>query len=310
MNIKRSYFHVLLASLTVGLLLTNCTVKEAEDDGCTKGKKHNGCDCSGGLVGYQVCGSDGTYGECVCGKGAGDDKCSEGDKASGCSCAGNTVGYQVCDGEGVYGSCVCPSGGGEAGEGSGGTNNTSGSGGSSYAGNSTSGSGGSAGSNVSPAGEGGAGGEGGGPDLSALEGQDCETCLATLCESELDDCLNDSLCISESGDGTGQFERIAECVNEERANGLVKRDAFRSCGVTIGGSPTSASLNDAWAPEGMQPATTNLLNCLATSSSEEPNADWANDIETNYPTVNNMVVPKPWPDDSCAKLSCTSQIRE
>src|SRR6478609_6445858 len=174
MNIKRSYFRVLLASVSVGLLLTNCTIKSSDgdnggsgnsDDGCKKGTKHNGCDCSGGLVGYQLCGSDGTYGECICGKGTGDDKCSKGDKASGCSCSGNTVGYQVCDSEGVYGSCVCPDGsGGTGGTDSGSSGNTSTGGTESYAG---------AGGDSSIVGQAGAGGAAG-LDPSGVDPENCE----------------------------------------------------------------------------------------------------------------------------------------
>jgi len=317
MNIKRSYFHVLWASLTVGLLLTNCTVKSSDDDGCTKGKKHNGCDCPGELVGYQVCGSDGTYGDCVCGKGAGDDPCSQGDKVSGCECSGNAVGYQVCDAEGVYGSCKCPSGSddGGGGDGSGGT--SSGTGGTSsstggtggYAGSNanTSGSGGSAGSNVSPAVDGGAGGAGGSGGLPDFDPEDCEACLQALCKTEFEACLDDEQCISADADGSGQYERISACINGERVNGLVTRDVVRGCGVTIGASP-DPDLASLWAPENMSPTTTNLLNCMATSSSETPNADWANS-DDNFPVEDGMVKPTPWPADSCAKLACTSKFK-
>jgi hypothetical protein len=306
MNIKRSYFHVLLASLTVGLLLTNCTIKSVEDDGsCTKGKRHNGCDCGSGIVGYQVCGSDGTYGDCVCGKGpATDDTCTKGDKVSGCSCAGSVVGYQVCDAEGVYGSCVCPSGGGDGGSGGTQASLTAGTGGVS---SSTSGSssGGSSGSSVASANDGGAGGEGGTPQLDP---EDCEACLAALCKTELDACLDDPQCISADADGSGQYERISNCINAERVNGLVTRDKVRGCGVTIGASSDPDLISD-WAPEGMAPATTNLLNCMGTSSSQTPNADWANS-DANFPVDGQgMINPTPWPSDSCAKLSCTSKFK-
>jgi hypothetical protein len=47
---------------------------------------------------------------------------------------------------------------------------------------------------------------------------------------------------------------------------------------------------------------------MATSSSQTPNADWANSDE-NFPIVNDDVVPAPWPGDSCAKLSCTAKFQ-
>jgi len=295
MNIKRSYFQGLLAAVGVGLLLTtNCTIKESDDDGCKKGHKESGCKCSDGSVAYQVCNSEGVYGSCVCDGSSVDDTCDEGDKKSGCSCEGNVVGYQVCDGDGVYGSCVCPAGGtGGTGNDTGGTANDTGG-----AGNTS--NGGSSGSGTAAADAGGAGGEGGAALLPDF-GDDCELCLATLCENELNACLDDPACFD--GDGNGQYERIATCVNDQRAMGLVKRDVMRACGVNLGSGPTNPTF-DEWAPEGMADSTTNLLNCMATSSSEAPNADWANDVETNYPEGKPVT---PWPADSCAKLACTSQ---
>src|SRR4051812_28926602 len=84
MNIKRSYFKLLIASAGVGLFLANCTFKESDGDGkgngnggdpgteaCTKGDKHAGCACPDALVGYQVCSSEGVYGSCVCPDGSG-----------------------------------------------------------------------------------------------------------------------------------------------------------------------------------------------------------------------------------------------
>jgi hypothetical protein len=96
------------------------------------------------------------------------------------------------------------------------------------------------------------------------------------------------------------------CIDDERENGLVKRDVVRACGVSVGRN-TTGSLNDAWAPDEMLPETTDLLNCLATASSDPqgPNPDWANDIPNNFPASG----PTPWPADSCAKLSCTAKFQ-
>jgi hypothetical protein len=307
MNIKRSYFQV-LAAVGVGMLLmTNCTVKEGDDDDCDKGDRETGCKCSDGSVSYQVCNSDGEFGKCVCDGSSVDDSCDEGSKKSGCSCSGNVVGYQVCDGDGVYGACVCPSSGtGGSGNDTGGTN-SSGSGGTGNASN-----GGSSGSGTAAANAGGAGGE---PSLPDFDPENCEACLQVLCAEEFQACLDDKdpngigqPCISEDGE-SGQYVDIANCINAERVNGLVKRDVVRNCGVTIGASATDASLSDAWAPQGMRDSTTNLLNCMATSSQDTPNADWANS-DDNFPVDSDLNVnPTPWPDDSCAKLACTSKFQ-
>jgi hypothetical protein len=130
--------------------------------------------------------------------------------------------------------------------------------------------------------------------------------LLQQCNTELEACLDDPICFSTDGDGTGQYERIIACIDRERETGLVKRDVVRGCGVTIGASSNPDLVSD-WAPESMADTTTNLLNCLATSASDPkgPNADWANDMATNFP--NNM--PTAWPADSCAKISCTGKLQ-
>ncbi len=262
MNIKRSYFQLLLGSVTVGLFLANCTVQQAKDDG----------------------------------------ECDKGDKDTGCACADGSVGYQVCDSDGVFGSCVCPdpnSGGGSSNNGTagktgndGGATTTPAGGKTGTAGTYTAGGDGGAAPTVDPA----AGGAGGAPAVT-FDPENCEECLAVLCEDQLDTCLDDDLCFS-------QYASISDCINEERGKGLVKRDVVRACGVNVGASP-NAQLTDVWAPDELSPLATDLINCMATSSSETPNADWANDLATNYP--NN--VPAPWPADSCAKLSCTSKFQ-
>jgi hypothetical protein len=113
--------------------------------------------------------------------------------------------------------------------------------------------------------------------------------------------LADEQCFSANSDGSGEYEAISTCIELARADGLVKRDAVRGCGVTFGASPDPDLASD-WAPQTMAATTTDLLNCLATSNGLPTNADWANDLATNFP--NNM--PAPWPEDSCAKLACTS----
>jgi hypothetical protein len=260
MNIKRSYFKLLIASAGVGLILANCTVKES-------------------------------------------DECSRGDKDSGCDCPGNAKGYQVCDSDGVYGECICPD---PNTAGTGGTTNTAGTNGSTGGTSNDQGgmpSGGmthaaGAGAGGDAAGNGGAGGEGGAGFPDYME--DCQACLMDICQTEFDACFADEQCFSAASDGSGEYEAISTCIETARADGLVKRDAVRGCGVTFGASP-DPDLASLWAPQTMAATTTNLLNCLATSNSQPTNADWAND-PANFP--NN--VPAPWPEDSCAKLACTS----
>lgn len=264
MNIKRSYFKLLMASAGVGLFLANCTVKSSSDESCEKGDKAVGCDCPGSLTGHQVCDSDGVFGACVCP----DDNSGAGTKNS--STAGTSTD------EGGAPASTGGKSGNTAGTDSGGVAPVAG-------------------------GAGGAGGEGGAGPVVFPTYNTCEDCLLDLCQAEMDACLADEQCFSAAADGSGEYEAISECIEAERAKGgVAKRDAVRGCGVTLGLSSNPDLASD-WAPQGMAPATTNLLNCLATSSSETPNADWAND-PANFPND----VPTAWPEDSCAKLACTS----
>lgn len=273
MTIKRSYFHFLMGSAAVALFLANCTVKEKADDGsCDKGDKQTGCDCPGGLTGYQECNAKGVYGSCVCP----DDNSNAG--TGNTSTAGKTGG----DEGGT-------SAGGTTYGGNGGTGNTS-----------TAGDGNVAAANAGGASDGGAGGAGG-LDLSQIDPDDCEGCMAIVCPKEWKACEDDVKCIGPDGGPKGQYERITECITEQRVDGNVPRDVVRACGVSIGTSPTG-NFNDVWAPEGMEPTTTAILNCMATSASEEPNAAWANDTDNYDPKVTV------WPKDSCAKLACTSKL--
>ena len=208
-------------------------------------------------------------------------ECTAGKKFSGCTCAGNVVSYQICTAEGIYGACVC--------------DDTSAAG-SSSGGASSAGATSTAG--AAPIGDAGAGGEA--PVVYAT----CEDCLADRCQKEFDACDADPNCISADVDGSGQYERIAKCINAERVNGLVKRDVVRGCGVTIGANPMADVVSE-WAPEGMAATTTNLLNCMADAPGADP-ASWAND-DANYPvTGNDMINPTPWPAGTCAKDACTS----
>ena len=264
MNIKRSYFKLLMASAGVGLFLANCTVKEGDE--CDKGDKDSGCDCPGNATGYQVCDGDGVFGECICPD-------------------GNTAGTGNDNTAGKNSST-----GGTSGDEGGAPTSTAGNAGTTYTAGTS--AGGVAAVN------GGAGGEGGAGMPDYME--NCSACLDDLCKTELDACLADPDCFSADGDGSGEYEAISSCIETARADGLVKRDAVRGCGVTFGASPNPDLASD-WAPQTMAATTTNLLNCLATSNSQPTNADWAND-PANFPND----VPAPWPADSCAKLACTS----
>jgi len=272
MTIKRSYFHFLMGSAAVALFLANCTVKESQDDSCSKGDVAQ-CDCSNGK-GHQECNSKGFFGDCICPDEA--SNAGTGNTSTAGKAGGNEAGTS--NGGTTYG-------------GNGGTGNTS-----------TAGDGNVAAANAGGASDGGAGGDGN----QVVEYTDCESCLADKCSKEWDACNADPNCLDENGEG--QYADISTCVEIERQNGLVKRDALRACGVTIGGcnrnggtcasDPSIAA--DVWAPNTMAASTTNLLNCLASSSSAKPDAKWANDPANYDPKITA------WPEDSCAKLACTS----
>ncbi|MEO8903653.1 MAG: hypothetical protein ABI488_15330 [Polyangiaceae bacterium] len=269
MNSKRSMWQLFLTGASVGLLVTNCTIKTASDTG-------SGDDTS----------SDG---------------CSTGKKKTGCQCSGDLTGYQVCSSDGIYGSCVCPDGttsiGGASNSGAGASNSGAGTstdgGATSTDGGATSADGGATSADAGSGGEGGA---------LVIDPTDCGSCLARLCAAQFDACDANPNCISANVDGSGQYERIVACIDKERVNGLVKRDVVRGCGVTIGVS-SDPDVISSWAPENMDPATTDLLNCMADAPGAVP-ASWAND-DANYPVGS---APTPWPAGTCAKLACTSQI--
>jgi len=224
--------------------------------------------------------------------------CSPGTKKSCNACADNVTGTQTCLPDGTYDACFCPgstTGGGSNGGGSnaGASNGSAGKSG-------ATGDGGS--SSAGEAGEGGMGGEGGqaGPVVYA----DCLECLNDRCAAQYAACDADPTCISAELDNSGQYERIAACIDKERIKGVVKRDVVRGCAVTIGASPEPDFISD-WAPEGMAETTTNLLNCMADAPGAKA-ASWAND-DKNYPVDgNDMINPTPWAAGTCAKDACAS----
>lgn len=259
-----------MASATVGLFLANCTVKNSTDESCEKGDVDNGCECPGNQTGYQKCNSDGVFGECICP----DDNSNAG--TGNTSTAGKNSSTGGTDGEGGEPTST---------------------GGKTYTAGTNSGAG------VASV-TAGAGGEGGAAPITFVptDPNDCEECLAVLCADEKKKCDEDTSVPSSCLD---QYAAIIDCIDAERENGLVKRDAVRACGVSLGSSSTG-NFNDAWAPADMLPTTTDLLNCLATSATDPqgPNPDWAND-PNNFPAAG----PTPWPADSCAKFSCTAKFQ-
>ena len=272
MNSKRSMWKVFVGVVGVmgaGLLVTNCTIKsdtdattDDDDTGCTPGKKKNGCICS----------------------------------------ADNSTSYQVCKEDGTWDACYCTAGG---------VGGASSAGASSVAGaTSTAGSSGSSttdGGSSSSAGEGGAGGEAGAAPIT-VDPNDCYDCLNKLCQLEWDDCVLEdennpetpgNYCLSSELDGSGQIEAVLSCIETERSKGLVKRDAVRACGASLGQSADPSFF--LWPPTDMTAVTAQVLNCMADAPDEVNPGTWAN--SNNIP---NNGSPKPWADMTCAKLSCTS----
>lgn len=269
MNHKQSVLKLLLGVAGVGFLVTNCTIKTSADP-------------SGAGAGNTLSGP-----------------CSPvGDVVNGCLCAGNLLSHQTCQADGTYGACVCAdttSGGGSSGgASSAGTSGSAGKGGAlSYAG--------AADGGASPGDAGAAGAE-------AIS-TNCYTCLTQLCGPEWDACnLNDetnpdpdgNYCISSNLDGSGQIEAIiTDCITPERAKGLVKRDAVRACGSSLGNSANPSFF--LWAPAGMTPETEALMNCLADAPDETTPGAWATN-SSNFPASGA----RPWDNGTCAKIACTS----
>jgi hypothetical protein len=227
-----------------------------------------------------------------------DESCEKGDKVNGCECPGGVTGHQICGSNGVFGSCQCPGGAGgssnsSGGDGSDGAKGGEPSGGTSSGGTSSGGAG--AGESAGGSAEGGMAGAGG----ESFAFDSCDECVDTLCSTELDACA-----LAEDGLCETQYADIIGCIEDDRVNNNVTRDRLRGCGVTLGTSP-DPDLVGAWAPQGMTPETTDLINCIATSSSVPSNGDWATVNEDNFPQSGP---PKPWPADSCAKLACTKKL--
>lgn len=272
MNSKRSMWKLLMSVAGASLLVTNCTIKSSDDDNGGAANNTAGANSSAGA-------GNSTSGDCS----------PVGKKVNGCVCPGNLVSYQLCQDDGTYGACVCATGQGGGSNSAGASN-----GGASVA---TAGATAEAGTQGEEAGAGGSA-----PVVYAT----CEDCLADRCQAQWDACDADARCLSANIDGSGQYERIAKCINEQRVSGLVKRDVVRGCGVTIGAS-ADPDVISAWAPEGMDPVTTALLNCMADAPGAAA-ASWAND-DANYPVdAMDNVHPTPWPANTCAKDACTSAL--
>lgn len=228
--------------------------------------------------------------------------CEPGHKKNCSACDNDVTGSQTCQDDGTYGDCVCPgsvNGGGS----NGGAANTAGAstnGGASY----TAGYGGMTSNGGAAPAAAGEGGEGGATEPVVFA--TCLDCLDARCANEYAACDADPTCISTDLDGTGQYERIAACIDKERIKGVVRRDVVRGCGVTIGANANPDFISD-WAPEGMADTTTNLLNCMADAPGAEP-ASWAND-DRNFPIDgNDMINPTPWAEGTCAKDACASAL--
>lgn len=274
MNSMRSSFAILFATLGALAAVTNCTVKSVEDDG------------KGGSSSNTTNNTD--------------DKCTPGDSKD-CTCTNGKKGAQECNAKGSgYAACVC--------DGVVDTGGTGGTGNDNYAGEDTGGT--TTGGTTTMGGDGSIseGGVGGVDPFANIDPEDCGACLAELCPTEWAACNADEQCLSAELDGSGQYERIQNgCIEPARLDGPVKRDAARGCGVSIGQDTDPQFLVD-WAPENMAASTTNLMNCMAMGA-KAPDASWANDPD-NFPVVNDEVQPTPWPAGTCAKLACTSSLKQ
>jgi hypothetical protein len=224
------------------------------------------------------------------------DKCTPG-VTQKCDCTNGDTGAQACNTKGTgFGECKCDGsitiGGSssnttnnnEAGDGT--TTSNGGKGGTSYAGSSPGGAG--------PTSEAGAGGEGG--EAPAIDpATDCDNCISMQCAAQYEDCAKNADC-------PDQYAAVLGCITTARGDGLVKRDVVRGCGGSLGSNPAPSTPSDfVWAPAEMDPTTTALLNCMA--SGDAADVTWANSDSNFTPTI------APWPAGTCAKLSCTSEVK-
>ena len=277
MNHRRSIWKLLLGVSGVALLVTNCTLKSATDDGCVTGKVSS-CSCAGNKTGTQTCLADGTFGVCDCSAAAQAGANSGGGSNAGAANAGGGA-----SSGGASASAGATSDGGAT---------------------ASAGEGGSAGSTPGDIGAAGAAGAG-----SAIT--DCYSCLVERCAPEWAACAaNDEnnknpdtqqYCLSSGTNAApGQIENIISCITEERSKGLVKRDVVRACGSSLGQSASTDFF--VWAPLAMTPETEALMNCMADAPDEMVPGAWATDQTVNFP--NNM--PRAWDPMTCAKDFCTS----
>lgn len=196
MKTKRSMWLVLMCAAGAGLLVTNCTVKTDDDEGCTPKEKKTGCECADKSEGYQVCTSEGIYGSCVCP----DPNVGGGANGGGTSTAG-AAGTEVGAGAG---------GMSEAGAGEGGA-------------------GGEAGGTVIDATDCYS-------CLAQLCAAEWNACVAEDENNPPDTTSPGDYCLSSMGNESGQIEGIMTCITGLRSMGLAKREAVRSCGASLGKS--------------------------------------------------------------------------
>jgi hypothetical protein len=203
-----------------------------------------------------------------------------------CSCEGSSVsGTKTCNSLGnAFSLCVCVSGAGGA-TGTGGASSTSGAPGTS--GTTATGGTGTSGSTGTGGVAGEAGTSGGDAGAAGSPFDNCDECVSLNCDAEFSACQGTCL---------DQYGAIAACMEDKRTAADVKRAGLRDCGDEVLGQQAGT----AWPPPGMDPATTDLVNCMASGASPANNS-WAD--TTN---IDANGVSTPWPADSCAKLACTS----
>ncbi|HVY31444.1 MAG TPA: hypothetical protein VHB79_33050 [Polyangiaceae bacterium] len=216
-----------------------------------------------------------------------------------CACTNGDEGAQQCNSKGSgYGECKCDGSITVGGSSSNTTNNNE-----SGAGNETS-TGGKGGTSSTTAGTSAGGAEptseagagGGGGEAPAIDpATDCDNCISMQCATQYEACATNADC-------PDQYAAVLDCITTARGDGLVKRDVVRGCGGSLGSNPAPSTPSDfEWAPAQMDPTTTALLNCMASGDAED--LTWANSESNFSPTV------APWPAGTCAKLSCTSEVK-
>jgi hypothetical protein len=254
MRSLRSYFALVALAVGAVVSLPDCVIKATTTD-CTAGDTAT-CSCGDGKTGKRVCDSSGSFGPCSCE--------AVFTTVATTGSATVTVGVTVTSTTGAGGGTTGSTGaGGNAGTGYGGSGGWADSGVKDAAGDS-------------------------GPGIDA-----CDDCMLMKCAQEFQDCLDDPICFSPDGDGSGQYEKVVNCVEQKRTIMSVKRPDLRSCGLTVG-------TGSGWPPDGMADTTTNIMNCMATGQTMVPmNNSWADP----------MNLTQPWAANSCAKIACTSMVQ-